>query len=147
MEYYTTYPKNPERKGGKPQLPVMDGSTLGNPLRGHAITSGSGQGRFRQLHLVPPPQMLTELCPYTTHQSLTNFITKCCIAYTPPWAGFKITTLVVIGTDYIGSCKATTTSHIRLKDNRKTSKYDNYSLYIKQVGVVLMGLHQWKLCP
>ena len=33
VEYYTTYPKNAR--------------TLGNPLRGHAITSGSGQGRFR----------------------------------------------------------------------------------------------------
>jgi hypothetical protein len=26
--------------------------------------------------------------------------------YTSPWAGFQLTTLVVIGTDYIGSCKS-----------------------------------------
>ena len=31
---------------------------------------------------------------------------KCCIEYTSPWTGFKLTTLVVIGTDCIGSCKS-----------------------------------------
>ena len=41
----------------------------------------------------------------TCRKSLTNFITLCCIEYTLPWVGFKLTTLVVIGTDYIGSCK------------------------------------------
>ena len=35
-------------------------------------------------------------------KSLTNFITYCCIEYT----GFKLTTLVVIGTDCIGSYKS-----------------------------------------
>ena len=39
-------------------------------------------------------------------KSLTNFITKCCIEYTSPWAGYKLTTLVVIGTDCTGSCKS-----------------------------------------
>ena len=34
-------------------------------------------------------------------KSLTNFITYCCIEYT----GFKLITLVVIGTDCTGSCK------------------------------------------
>ena len=29
-----------------------------------------------------------------------------CIKYTSPWAGVKLTTLVVIGTDWIGSCKS-----------------------------------------
>ena len=38
------------KKGAKPQLPVADARTLGNPLRGHAITSGSGQCRFRSHH-------------------------------------------------------------------------------------------------
>ena len=28
-----------------------------------------------------------------------------CIEYTLPWTGFKLTTLVVIGSDYTGSCK------------------------------------------
>jgi hypothetical protein len=35
----------------------------------------------------------------TCRKSLTNLITQCCIEYTSPWAGFKLTTLVVIGTD------------------------------------------------
>ena len=39
--------------------------------------------------------------------TLTNFITKCCIEYTSPWAGFKLTTLVVICTDCTGIRKAT----------------------------------------
>jgi hypothetical protein len=30
----------------------------------------------------------------------------CCINYTSPWVGFKLTTLVVIGTDCIGNCKS-----------------------------------------
>ena len=38
--------------------------------------------------------------PPTWWKSLTNFITKCYIA----WVGFELTTLVVIDTDYIGSC-------------------------------------------
>ena len=42
----------------------------------------------------------------TCHKSLTNFITKCCIEYTSPWAGFELTKLVVIGTDCTGSCKS-----------------------------------------
>ena len=29
-----------------------------------------------------------------------------CVEYTSPWAGFELTTLVVIGTDCIGSCKS-----------------------------------------
>ena len=35
-----------------------------------------------------------------------NLITLCCIECTSQWAGFKLTTLVVIGTDCIGSCKS-----------------------------------------
>ena len=34
-----------------------------------------------------------------------NFITYCCM-YTSPWTGFKLTILVVIGTDCIGRCKS-----------------------------------------
>ena len=37
---------------------------------------------------------------------LYHYITKCCIEYTSPWAGFKLTMLVVIGTDCIGSYKS-----------------------------------------
>jgi hypothetical protein len=42
--------------------------------------------------------------PPACRKSLTNLITYCCIEYTPPWTGFELTTLVVIGTDYTGSC-------------------------------------------
>ena len=42
----------------------------------------------------------------TCNKSLTNVITYCCIEYTSPWAGFELTTLVVICTECIGSCKS-----------------------------------------
>jgi hypothetical protein len=41
----------------------------------------------------------------TCRKSLTNFITQCCIKYTSPWSGFKLTTLVIIGTDCINICR------------------------------------------
>ena len=41
--------------------------------------------------------------------SRTNFITEYCIEYTPTWVGFEHT-LLVIGTDYSGSCKSMTAS-------------------------------------
>jgi hypothetical protein len=44
--------------------------------------------------------------PLTCRKSLTNFYDICCIRYTSTWVGFKLTTLVVIGTDCIGSCKS-----------------------------------------
>ena len=42
----------------------------------------------------------------TSCKSLTNFTKYCCIEYTLPWMGFKLTTLVVIDTDCTGSCKS-----------------------------------------
>jgi len=47
----------------------------------------------------------TQRKPLICRKSLTNLITKCCIEYISPWAGFAIVTLMVIGTDYAGSCK------------------------------------------
>ena len=47
--------------------------------------------------------------PPTCRKSLTNLITQYCIKYTPPWAGFELTTLlVVIAIDCtcIGRCKS-----------------------------------------
>ena len=52
--------------------------------------------------------------PLIYHKSLTNFIAECCIKfiaeccikYTSAWSGLKLTSLVVIGTDCIGSCKS-----------------------------------------
>jgi len=42
----------------------------------------------------------------TCRKSLTNFITYCGGEYISPWAGFELTTLVVIDTDCICSCKS-----------------------------------------
>jgi hypothetical protein len=42
--------------------------------------------------------------PVASHP--TNCITYCCIKCTTPLVGFELTTLVVMGTDYIGSCKS-----------------------------------------
>jgi hypothetical protein len=39
-------------------------------------------------------------------KSLTIFITQCCIEHTSSWAGFELTTLVVIGTVCTVSCKS-----------------------------------------
>jgi hypothetical protein len=47
----------------------------------------------------------TQIKPLTCWKLLTNFITWCCIGYTLPWTGFKLTTLVVKGSNCIGSCK------------------------------------------
>ena len=44
--------------------------------------------------------------PLTCTKSLTNFITYSCIEYTLPRARFELTTLVVIGTDFTGSCQS-----------------------------------------
>jgi hypothetical protein len=41
--------------------------------------------------------------PQTCRKSLTNYHI---MLNTSPWTGFKLTTLVVIGTDYTGSCKS-----------------------------------------
>jgi hypothetical protein len=48
----------------------------------------------------------TQRKPPTCRKSLTNFITECCIEYTSPLDGFELTTLVMIGTACIGSCKS-----------------------------------------
>jgi hypothetical protein len=42
----------------------------------------------------------------TCRKSLSTLIRKCWIEYTSPWAGFKLTILSVIGTDFTGSCKS-----------------------------------------
>ena len=60
---------------------------------------------FRGLWCLTPLSIIVQLyrgghfywCkkPQTYHKQLTNFITKCCIEYTPPWAGLELTTLVI----------------------------------------------------
>jgi hypothetical protein len=42
----------------------------------------------------------------TLPQVTDKFITLCCIEYTSPWTGFKLITLVVIGSDCTGSWKS-----------------------------------------
>ena len=37
---------------------------------------------------------------------LKNFITQCCIKYTSPFVVIELALLMVIGTDFIGSCKS-----------------------------------------
>ena len=47
----------------------------------------------------------------TCRKSLTNFITKCCIDYTPPCAGFESITSEVIDTDCIIRVPSRTTPY------------------------------------
>jgi hypothetical protein len=60
--------------------------------------------------------------PPTYSKSLTQFITYSCIEYTSPWSGFKCKTLVVIGTDCIGSSNhhtiTTTMAHSEILEGR-----------------------------
>ena len=79
----------------------------------------------------------TQRKPLTHHKSLTNFITKCCIEYTSPWAVFELTMLVVIGTDCIGSCKSnyhtitsTMARHLlKMKNSNKSNCSLTYNFY------------------
>ena len=68
--------------------------------------------------LVPGRNRSTRGIPPTCRKSLTNFITWRYIEYTSTWTGFETTTLVVIGTYCIGSCKSnyhmTTTTTVPL---------------------------------
>ena len=58
--------------------------------------------------------------PPTCNKSLTNFITYSCIEYNLPRVRFELTTLVVIGTDCLGSCKS---------DNHKITTKTAPSIY------------------
>jgi hypothetical protein len=44
--------------------------------------------------------------PGENHRPVASHWQTCCIKYTSPWSVFELTTLVVIGTDYTGSCKS-----------------------------------------
>jgi hypothetical protein len=52
-------------------------------------------------------------------------IMLCCIEYTSPWTGFKLTTLVVIGNDCIGTCKSNCQTTTTSPDNKMNKKYHN----------------------
>jgi hypothetical protein len=44
--------------------------------------------------------------PATSHWQTLSHNVNCYIEYTSPWASFDLTNLVLIGADYIGSCKS-----------------------------------------
>jgi hypothetical protein len=66
--------------------------------------------------------------------SASHSITQCCIEYTSPWAWFELTTLVVIGTDCIGSCKSnyhtTTTAPLQDVDTNKLVREKVFTVMI-----------------
>ena len=57
-------------------------------------------GKFHWWRISEYPENTRELSQITE-----TFSTQSCIEYTSPWAGFELTTLVVIGTDCLGSCR------------------------------------------
>jgi hypothetical protein len=54
---------------------------------------------LRQPRAYPEKTTMASHLPTLSHM-------KCCIEYTSTWVGFYLTTLVMIGTDCIGSCKS-----------------------------------------
>ena len=72
----------------------------------------------------------TQRKPLTSHKSLTNFITICCIEYTSPWTGFELTTLVVIGScNKYHTITTTTASTIQFKVKEELCIY----MYTRQI--------------
>jgi hypothetical protein len=90
------------------------------------------------------------ICNYNYGKSLTNCITLCCIDHTSPWTGFELTMLVVIDTDYIGSCKSnnntivtTTGPTLFMRNNRDqyaTPVYKQFVSDLPKVGGFLRVL-------
>ena len=82
----------------------------------------------------------TQRKPLTWPNSLRNFIIQYCIEYTSPWVGFKLTTLEVMVTHFIGSC----TSNYRTSPPRRLhnlAKHD-YIPVISLSRVVFVGLKE-----
>ena len=80
--------------------------------------------------------------PPTCRKPLTNVIMKCCMEYNSPCAGFDFIKLVVISTDYIGSCKSnyyiiTTTTAATLLINISHQKMLQLIFYLYLV--LMMG--------
>jgi hypothetical protein len=68
-------------------------------------------GGFIRVPLFPPPILTATIIKILLKMvlntiSLNPVFEWCCIEYTSPWAWFELTTLVVIGTNCIGSCKS-----------------------------------------
>ena len=73
--------------------------------------------------------------PATCRKSLTNFITKCWIKYTLPWAWFELSTLVVIGTDCLGSCKF---NYYTITTMMAPDNFEDYTLIIEIYSNILV---------
>jgi len=65
-------------------------------------------GTFNNISIISWRQFYWWRKPEYTEKTtnLSQDTDKRCFQYTSPWAGFELTILVVIGTDYIGSCKS-----------------------------------------
>ena len=91
-------------------MTIMNFQTLfkntGYILKKEEMRLGLYQQYFSYMEVVSFIDVGNQIKPLTCPKSLTNFITYSCIEYTLPWARFKLTTLVVIGTDFIGSCQS-----------------------------------------
>ena len=71
--------------------------------------------------------------PLTCRKSLTNFLALCCTKYTSPWVGFKLTTLVVIGTNNIGSCN----TNYHTSTTRRPLVYSTNTLVNKSLQCII----------
>jgi hypothetical protein len=65
-------------------------------------------------------------------------ITKCCIEYTSAWVEFGLTTLVVVGTDCIGSCKSNYHAITTTTVPGKTYGYCNSLEYLYIIFIELL---------
>ena len=74
----------------------------------------------------------TRTIPPTCRKSLTNFITNCCFEYISPWAGFELTTFVMIDTDYIGICKSNYHMITTMTTLTKNKESQNIDIYIRK---------------
>ena len=103
-------------------------------------------------------KLSTQRKPQTCRKLLTNFITWCCIEFTSPWAGFQLTTLVVIVTDCTGIWKSnyhtmttSTAPSFQLKDfsyfsqKKKSKSYRTQSEQVRNGRWFFAFFHDFQL--
>ena len=73
----------------------------------------------------------------TCRKSLKT-LSHCCIEYTLQWAGFELTTLMVIGTDYIGSFKS---NYHKKIFNGNVLVNNVYSIFINNDLIIELQFH------
>jgi hypothetical protein len=76
----------------------------------------------------------------TRRKPPTTFITQCCIQHTSPWAGFEPTTIVVIGTDCIDSCKSNYNTMAPVNVREAWHPFMLTELTYNQIWNILKGL-------